>query len=62
MNSKDPKLTALQFNKHINGQDIKGLSSLMAEDHTFIDREDEIHRGKEFMAKGWIEFFESFPD
>jgi hypothetical protein len=31
MNKRDPKLTALQFNEYINNQDIKGLSSLMAE-------------------------------
>lgn len=38
MNTKDPKLIALQFNECINKQDIKGLSSLMTDDHTFIDR------------------------
>lgn len=62
MNSKDPKLTALQFNKFINNQDIDGLSGLMAQDHTFIDREGEVDEGKESMTKGWIEFFQSFPD
>lgn len=34
----------------------------MTEDHTFIDRAGEIDRGKESMTKGWIEFFEKFPD
>lgn len=29
MNSKVPKLTALQFNEYINNQDINGLSNLM---------------------------------
>jgi len=62
MNTKDPKLTALQFNEHINNQDIKALSGLMTDSHTFIDREDEVTRGKEPMTKGWIEFFRSFPD
>jgi hypothetical protein len=62
MNSKDPKLTALQFNEYINNQDIKGLSSLMTEDHTFIDREEKIFKGKEFMTKGWIDFFNQFSD
>jgi predicted SnoaL-like aldol condensation-catalyzing enzyme len=62
MNRKDPKLTALQFNEYINSQDIKGLSGLMTEDHTFIDREDQVHTGKNTMTKGWIEFFRSFPD
>ncbi|MFX1250262.1 MAG: nuclear transport factor 2 family protein [Promethearchaeota archaeon] len=62
MNSKDPKLTALQFNEYINNQDIKGLSNLMTEDHTFIDRKGEVDKGKESMTKGWINFFSEFPD
>jgi len=37
MNKRDPNLTALQFNEYINNQDIKGLTSLMPEDFTFID-------------------------
>jgi len=62
MNSKDPKLTALQFNEYINNQDIKGLSNLMTEDHTFIDREGGVFKGKESMTKGWMDFFNQFPD
>jgi ketosteroid isomerase-like protein len=62
MNKKDPKLIALQFNEYINKQDIKGLSNLMTEDHTFIEREGNVYKGKESMIKGWIEFFEKFPD
>jgi len=62
MNSKDPKLTALQFNECINYQDIKGLSNLMTEDHTFIDREGGVFKGKESMTKGWLDFFNQFPD
>jgi ketosteroid isomerase-like protein len=62
MNTKDPKFTALLFNEYINNQDIEGLSSLMTEDHTFIDREDEVYKGKETMTKGWIDFFNSFPE
>ena len=60
--SDDPKLTALQFNEYINSQDIDGLSSLMTEDHVFIDRQGEIDRGKESMTKGWVDFFNAFPD
>ncbi|UCE12159.1 MAG: nuclear transport factor 2 family protein [Candidatus Heimdallarchaeota archaeon] len=62
MNLKDPKLTALQFNEHINNQNIKSLSNLMTEDHTFIDRKGEIDKGKESITKGWIDFFNQFPD
>jgi ketosteroid isomerase-like protein len=62
MNTKDPKLVALQFNESINKQDIKGLSGLMTDDHTFIDRAGKIDKGKESMTRGWIEFFKHFPD
>jgi ketosteroid isomerase-like protein len=62
LNVKDPKLVALQFNECINNQDIEGLTNLMTEDHTFIDRKGEIDEGKESMTKGWINFFNQFPD
>lgn len=62
MSSVDPKLTALQFNEYINQQDIDGLTSLMTEKHQFIDRAGEIVKGKDAMTKGWIEFFDSFPE
>jgi predicted SnoaL-like aldol condensation-catalyzing enzyme len=62
MNPVDPKLTALQFNEYINHQDIDGLSSLMTETHTFIDRKGGVDEGKERMTKGWTDFFKSFPD
>jgi predicted SnoaL-like aldol condensation-catalyzing enzyme len=61
MNTKDPKLTVLQFNEYINRQDIKGLNSLMTEDHTFIDRTDKATKGKDMMIKGWLEFFRTYP-
>jgi ketosteroid isomerase-like protein len=62
MNTEDPKLTALRFNECINRHDIDGLVELMTDDHTFIDRKDEVFPGKEAMTKGWIEFFDSFPE
>jgi hypothetical protein len=43
MNTKDPKLIALQFNDCINNQDLEGLSLLMTDDHAFIDREGNVH-------------------
>jgi len=61
MNTVDPKLTALQFNEHIDNQNIEGLSGLMTDDHTFIDREDAVYRGKETMTRSWMEFFRSYP-
>ena len=62
MNSVDPKLTALQFNEFINKQDIEGLSSLMTEEHIFVDREGKGDKGKESMTKGWRGFFNMFPE
>jgi hypothetical protein len=62
MNSRDPKLVALLFNECINSQDIEGLSSLMSEDHIFIDRKDDVYGEKEYMVKGWIDFFKQFPE
>ena len=62
MNKIDPKLIALQYNEYINGQDIGGLSSLMPEDHIFIDRKGEVDRGKETMLKGWKNFFRAYPE
>jgi ketosteroid isomerase-like protein len=58
MNLRDPKLIVLQFDEYINNQDIKGLTSLMTEDHIFIDRD-----GNKFadMVNGWKEFFENYP-
>jgi ketosteroid isomerase-like protein len=53
VDSRDPKLTALMFNECINARDLDGLSALMTDDHTFIDREDGRHGGKDRMTKGW---------
>jgi predicted SnoaL-like aldol condensation-catalyzing enzyme len=62
MNTKDPKLTALMFNECINSQDIENLSILMSEDHSFIDRDGNVHSPKDFMIKAWENFFKLFPD
>jgi len=61
MNSKDPKLVALQFNECINVQDLNGLALLMTDDHTFIDREGGISQSKQTMVQGWKRFFEMYP-
>jgi ketosteroid isomerase-like protein len=57
-----PKTTVLKFNDCINNRDLAGLSSLMPENHTFIDRAGTVVRGKDKMTRGWKDFFESFPD
>jgi ketosteroid isomerase-like protein len=61
LNEFDPKLTVLQFNDYISKHDLQGLSSLLSEDHVFIDRKGKEDRGKETMMKGWKNFFQSFP-
>ena len=61
MNSRDPKLTALMFNECINCRDLEGLTDLMTDGHTFIDRRNVVDRGKESMTRGWRNFFAEFP-
>jgi ketosteroid isomerase-like protein len=62
MSEKDPKLVVQQFNEYINNRDLPGLSSLMSEDHVFIDSNDNVKRGKDLMTEGWRDFFNQFPD
>jgi predicted SnoaL-like aldol condensation-catalyzing enzyme len=61
MNSKDPESIALAFNECITRHDVDGLARLMTDDHTFIDRDNTIHRPKDFMIESWKKFFEMFP-
>jgi predicted SnoaL-like aldol condensation-catalyzing enzyme len=62
MTTVDPKQVALQFNKYINQQNIQGLISLMTDEHQFIDRGDNLVRGKETMTDAWTSFFKLFPE
>jgi predicted SnoaL-like aldol condensation-catalyzing enzyme len=62
MNTKDPKLVALEFNECINRQDLDGLSRLMTVDHTFIDRDGKVVQPKKVMIESWKQFFKLFPD
>ena len=62
MNTKDPKLIALQFNECINNRDLKGLARLMANDHAFIDRDGKVYEPKQVMIDSWREFFRACPD
>ena len=50
------------FVKAINQADISELERLMTEDHTFIDAAGKTERGREEMVKGWVWYFEMFPD
>ena len=62
MDLNDPIEIVNRFNDCINNQDIDGLSSLMSEDHVFIDRDGSIHGPKTSMVEGWKGFFKMFPE
>ncbi|MFB3895051.1 MAG: nuclear transport factor 2 family protein [bacterium] len=54
--------TAMKFNEQINLGNIDGLAELMTDDHTFIDSEGTVTKGKAVMREGWKEFFRQYPD
>ena len=54
--------TVKTFNNAINEGNIELLSSLMTEDHTFIDASGAAHSGVKEMTEGWKDFFRMFPD
>jgi uncharacterized protein (TIGR02246 family) len=63
MSASDVEEVALEFVKHINGQDWKKLVEMMAEDFTFIGPEEgDVIEGREVMAKGFREYFEEYPE
>jgi len=62
MYKRDPKLSALLFNEHINNQNLKGLINLMTDDHVFIDILGKVHDREHMVTEGWQNFFDSFPD
>ncbi|MGD0159111.1 MAG: nuclear transport factor 2 family protein [Candidatus Bathyarchaeia archaeon] len=62
MDSSKLMLTALRFNEKINQQDPEGLAELMTSDHTFIDAEGNVTKGKNAMKEGWRQFFKQYPD
>ena len=59
---QDPISIVQEFNNCINNQDIDGLSDLMADEHTFVDRDGSRHGPKLKMIEGWKQFFRMFPD
>jgi hypothetical protein len=50
MNLKNPKLTALRFNDCINDRGIDGLSKLMTEAHTLVDRGGKVRNSKSYVT------------
>jgi limonene-1,2-epoxide hydrolase len=46
----------------INRRAPSEISCLMTENHIFIDSGGGVHRGRENMTAGWVEYFRMFPD
>ena len=58
----DPRIIALQFNECISRADINALSSLMTENHVFIDMANNRIVGKsDNIVKAWKPFFRLYP-
>lgn len=62
MDSSKSMLIALRFNERINEGDSEGLAELMTDDHTFVDNEGNITKGKDAMKESWKDFFKTYPD
>ena len=62
MGERTPEEIALEFVRRINSHDLDGLTDLMSEDHTFVDIEGGIGRGREAMRNGWSQYFSAFPE
>ncbi|MFH2107767.1 MAG: nuclear transport factor 2 family protein [Chrysiogenia bacterium] len=52
----------MAFISAINQGDVTRLSSLMTEDHVFVDSSGKVTSGLDVMTKGWGEYFRMFPD
>ena len=50
------------FVSAINKKDITLLSSLMSDDHMFVDAEGNRLGGKKLLLSNWMQYFELFPD
>jgi ketosteroid isomerase-like protein len=51
-----------QFVAAINGHDVDGLTSLMTQDHLFVDSMGNRIQGAESMQAGWRAYFVMCPD
>ena len=50
------------FANAINEHNVDKICSLMTDNHRFIDSEGNQTAGKEQMRRGWIGYFQLFPD
>ena len=55
-------LVVKNFNEAINSRDLARLSSLISDDHTFVDYTGSIIKGKKASVAAWENFFRQFPD
>jgi endonuclease VIII len=62
MTGRVPHRAALAFNDAINRRDLDALGRLMADDHRFIDSDDNVLAGKAEVLEAWAGFFDAFPD
>ena len=52
---------ASRFNAYINDADLDGLTSMMTDDHHFIDAAGSVVSGTVAVAAAWNSFFKAFP-
>jgi ketosteroid isomerase-like protein len=52
----------IRFITAINSRNIKSISDLMTNDHTFTDSLGNVFHGKEVMTNGWKNYLRMFPD
>ncbi len=62
MNSGNPIAVAQAFIGEINAGNLDGLTSLMTEDHVFVDMADGRSQGRDKMRGNWEGYFQLFPD
>ncbi len=46
----------------INARSVRGISTLMTEDHAFVDSMGRVESGRERMTACWEAYFRIFPD
>jgi ketosteroid isomerase-like protein len=54
--------TIIDFVNAINSADLDSMVHLMAEDHIFIDSQDNRMTGRDQMKQAWNSYFQLFPD
>jgi len=58
----DPQQIVRDFNEAINARDLDRLTSMLTDDHRFVDSAGQIVSGREAVTAAWSGFFTSCPD